>query len=168
MHFRRVILVAAGAFLVVTGAAVGQSSGASTVPLGRWIASFKPGLATNSSISGSGTIRASGGVTISKSENGREGVFKVDIRFSLPNVGRGTTLFWGVVPGRCGSGGIPVTMPSQNPTLDLGASGAAELSNEVALNLRPAEGYHINVYNAALGDRDEAIISCSDLKYVTK
>ena len=165
MRIGRSTLAVAGALAIGAGSAVAQSSGAATEPMGRWTAAFKPSLASSPSVRGSGTIRASGTVAISKAEIGREGVFKVDIRFALPNAAKSGTFFWGVVPGRCGSGGIPVTGPSQNPTLELGANGTAEISAEVALNLKPAEGYHINIYDAGVGDRDEAVISCSELRY---
>lgn len=165
MQISRSTLAAAGALAIGAGSAAAQSSGAATEPIGRWTAVFKPSLASNASVRGAGTIRASGNVTISRADASRESVFKVEIRFALPNAARSGTLFWGVVPGRCGSGGIPVTGPSQNPTLELGANGTAEVSAEVALNLKPAEGYHINVYDAGIGDRDEAVISCSELKY---
>ena len=165
MHISRSTLAIAGALAIGAGSTAAQSSGAATEPMGRWTAVFKPSLANNASVKGAGTIRASGNITIARADGGREGVFKVDIRFALPNAAKSGTFFWGVVPGRCGSGGIPVTGPSQNPTLELGANGTAEISVEVALNLKPAEGYHINVYDAGVGDRDEAIISCSELKY---
>ena len=165
MHISRSTLAVAGALAIGAGSAAAQSSGAAIESMGRWTAAFKPSLASSSSVRGAGTIRASGNVTIGRAEIGRDGVFKVDIRFALPNATRSGTLFWGVVPGRCGSGGIPVTGPSQNPTLELGANGTAEVSAEVALNLKPAEGYHINIYDAGVGDRDEAVISCSELKY---
>ena len=168
MHINRSTLAVVGALAIGAGGAAAQSSGAATEPIGRWTAVFKPSLASNSSVKGAGTIRASGNVTISMAESGRESLFKVEIRFALPNAAKSGTFFWGVVPGRCGSGGIPVTGPSQNPTLELGANGTAEVSAEVALNLKPAEGYHINIYDAGIGDRDEAVISCSVLKYNTR
>lgn len=71
-------------------------------------------------------------------------------------------LAWAVVPGRCGSGGVPIAPTAQFPALELTNSGRGEVS---ATNLPleiPLRDYHVNVYRG--GDTLANVIACANLR----
>lgn len=70
-------------------------------------------------------------------------------------------LAWAVVPGRCGSGGIPVLPSSQFPALEISNTGRGEIRpTEIQLAL-PMGSYHVNVYRG--GETLSNVIACANL-----
>jgi hypothetical protein len=71
-------------------------------------------------------------------------------------------LTWGVVPGRCGSGGVPVSPVSQLPAIEVSNMGQGEVNrDEVPLSLPAGSTYHVNVYRG--GDSLRDVIACANL-----
>lgn len=70
-------------------------------------------------------------------------------------------LAWAIVPGRCGSGGVPVLPTSQFPALEVSSTGRGEISpTEIQLAL-PLATYHVNVYRG--GETLSNVIACANL-----
>jgi hypothetical protein len=135
---------------------------------GHWAGSFKPTMVTNSTVKGAGIIRATGNADVTPVVGGRDGAFKVEIRFAMQNKSQAMTLYWAVVAGRCGTVIAPINPPSENPSLELQANGGADMVGEALLNLRAGSGYHLNIYSSATGTGDESVLSCAELKYIPK
>lgn len=70
-------------------------------------------------------------------------------------------LAWGIVPGRCGSGGVPVLPTSQFPALEISSTGRGEINpTEIQMAL-PMGTYHVNVYRG--GETLSNVIACANL-----
>lgn len=94
----------------------------------------------------------------------RESTSRTNVQMRLnTNVQSSEVLTWGVVPGRCGSGGIPMSPVSQMPALEISNMGQGEVNREgVALVLPAGATYHVNVYRG--GDTLRDVIACANLR----
>ncbi len=94
----------------------------------------------------------------------RESTSRTNVQLRLnTNGNQSEILTWGVVPGRCGSGGVPVTPVSQLPALEIGINGQGQINAEaVPLTIPPGATYHVNVYRG--GDQLPNVIACANLR----
>ncbi len=86
----------------------------------------------------------------------------VSIALSTPLQGS-TALNWGVLPGRCGSGALPIVGIERFPAIDVGNNGRGQLDIEMALDLPTDGSYHVNIYWAG-GQQLSDVMTCANLK----
>ena len=87
--------------------------------------------------------------------------FGVDMDFTSE---RGSeTLLWGVVPGRCGSGDLPLVSPRDQAPVVVTENGSARLHAELRAPLTPGQDYHVNLY-ANNGSQLADVVACANLK----
>ena len=87
-------------------------------------------------------------------------------RVSLNYSSGGSTdryLNWAILPGRCGSGSLPIIAINNFPELQVGGDGRAQVTAELPFEL-PARGdYHVNVYHER-GQTLDQVIACGNLR----
>lgn len=74
-----------------------------------------------------------------------------------------TQLRWALLPGRCGSGSLPLIGFDQFPLLEVSTSGRAELETDLPLSLTVNGSYHINAYVG--GSQLDNVVTCANLRY---
>lgn len=92
----------------------------------------------------------------------RESTGRSQITLSLnTNSAQSEILSWAIVPGRCGSGGVPVMPSAQFPPLELSNNGRGDVKVDDMPLALPQGNYHVNVYRG--GDNLTNVIACSNL-----
>lgn len=72
-------------------------------------------------------------------------------------------LNWAVLPGRCGSGSLPVMPISNFPELTVGGDGRAQVSVELPFEFPTRGDYHINIYHERQQTLDQ-VVACGNLR----
>lgn len=72
-------------------------------------------------------------------------------------------LNWAVLPGRCGSGSLPVIPISNFPELQVGGDGRAQVTAELPFELPVRGDYHINIYHERQQTLDQ-VVACANLR----
>jgi len=73
------------------------------------------------------------------------------------------SLNWAVLPGRCGTGALPLVGIERFPVIEIGNNGRGQLDAEMSLEL-PANGtYHVNIYWAT-GQQLSDVMTCANLR----
>jgi hypothetical protein len=106
-----------------------------------------------------------GTISLSPNRGGPVGSWMVEVSLSSDKTSE--TLQWAVVPGRCGSGDVPLKQANELPTLEVRTNGKAELSAAVTFPLMPSMAYHFDIYRGG-GVQADNVIACSDLKHSDK
>ncbi|MBL8997954.1 MAG: hypothetical protein KJZ74_09560 [Gemmatimonadales bacterium] len=93
----------------------------------------------------------------------REATDRSRVTLSLnTNNQQSEVLAWAVVPGRCGSGGVPLLPAAQFPPLEITNTGRGEVAGrELPLSM-PSATYHVNVYRG--GETLSNVIACANLQ----
>ena len=138
-------------------ASAGEASGAV-----RWEGTFSPTSQRTGSLGGADRARTYGNVTVAMSPTDRTRS-RVRISVSVPATAGGQGLKWALLPGRCGSGAMPVMATNLFPPLEVGANGRAELNTELAMATPASGSFHVNVYWPG-GDQLENVMTCSNLR----
>lgn len=73
-----------------------------------------------------------------------------------------TILQWALVPGRCGSGNMPLTGVERFPAIEISNNGRGELDMEIPLTLPTTGALHANVYSG--GTQLNHVIACANLR----
>lgn len=76
------------------------------------------------------------------------------------NTNASDVLAWAVVPGRCGSGAVPLLPAAQFPALEMANNGRGDLSAVIPI-VMPRGSYHVNVYRG--GETLSNVIACANL-----
>ena len=125
----------------------------------RWTGSLQPMQQRSGGLGPTGQNKAFGTVSLSSRGSDRTAI---SIAVSTPLQGS-TALSWAVLPGRCGSGALPIVGIERFPAIDVGNNGRGQLDTEMALAL-PADGsYHVNIYWAG-GQQLSDVMTCANLK----
>ena len=106
-----------------------------------------------------GQNKAFGNVSLSSKGAGRTAI---SISLSTP-LSSSAALNWGVLPGRCGSGTLPIVGIERFPAIDVGNNGRGQLDTEMALDLPTDGAYHVNIYWAG-GQQISDVMTCANLK----
>jgi hypothetical protein len=72
-------------------------------------------------------------------------------------------LNWAILPGRCGSGSLPVMPISNFPELTVGGDGRAQVSVELPFEFPKSGDYHINIYHERQQTLDQ-VVACGNLR----
>lgn len=73
-----------------------------------------------------------------------------------------TSLRWAVLPGRCGTGSLPLLGFEQFPPLDVTSSGRGQMEVDISIPLPQSGTYHINVYYG--GTELNNVLTCANLR----
>lgn len=73
-----------------------------------------------------------------------------------------TSLRWAVLPGRCGTGSLPLLGFEQFPPLDVTSSGRGQMEVDISIPLPQSGTYHVNVYSG--GTELENVLTCANLR----
>jgi hypothetical protein len=74
-------------------------------------------------------------------------------------------LNWAILPGRCGSGTLPVIPITNFPELTVGGDGRAQITVEVPYEFPTRGDYHINIYHERQQTLDQ-VVACSNLRRI--
>lgn len=159
---RRLSLVLAVAAVALPALGAAQSSGASTEQRKiRWTGNFTPVQVRSSNVAMRTQSRIYGTVSLT-SADGSPDRTRARLNFTSQSGANSFTVQWALVPGRCGSGGLPVLPIDNFPMIEVGGDGRAQLDAELALSLPDSGEYHVNVYNG--GQELSNVITCANLK----
>lgn len=86
---------------------------------------------------------------------------RIRLVISTP-IGNATALQWAVLPGRCGSGSMPITGVERFPVIEISNNGRGELDMEIQLTLPASGTFHANVYQG--GQQLNHVITCANLR----
>jgi hypothetical protein len=143
-------------------AASAASNTASSSPLRRWTGNLTPTNQRTGAVTGGGAgqARAFGTVLLTVAESSPQ---RTRARITLTSPVNSVQLRWALLPGRCGSGAMPVMAVELFPLLDIGTNGRGQLDAEVPLTLPESGSYHVNVYWA--GQQLSDVMTCTNLRY---
>ncbi len=137
------------------------ASAAGSAPGGavRWSGSLQPTQQRTGGLGPMGQSKAFG--TVSLASKGPERmVVNISLSTSLQS---STTLNWALLPGRCGSGSLPVVGVERFAVIDVGTNGRGQLTGEMALALPQSGAYHVNVYWTS-GQQLSDVMTCANLR----
>lgn len=152
-------------FMVLTGLALSACARATSpatavAPTGsiQYEGTFRSIQQSDGSLRMNATFQANGRVQIIYRESSGRSIVNLLISTST-NIS--DILSWTVVPGRCGSGAVPVAPASQFPVLEFGNNSRAELTN-LSMPIALAAGtYHVDVYRG--GETLANVVACANL-----
>lgn len=159
---RRYTLGLVLAAVVLPSASAAQSSGASTEQKKiRWSGNFTPVQVRSSNVAIRTQSRIYGTVSLTSVDDNRDRT-RVRLNFTSQSGSNSFTVQWALLPGRCGSGGLPPLPIDNFPIIEVGSDGRAQLDTELSLSLPESGEYHVNVYNG--GQELSNVITCANLK----
>lgn len=85
----------------------------------------------------------------------------VSITISTP-LQEPTELRWAIVPGRCGSGALPLGGYEHFPILEVSSNGRGQLTTEIQFAMPYDGSYHVNVYRGTI--QMENVLTCANLR----
>ena len=71
-------------------------------------------------------------------------------------------LRWAIVPGRCGSGALPLIGYEHFPLLEVSSNGRGQLTTEIPLTMPYDGAFHLNVYAGRV--QLENVLTCANLR----
>ncbi|HEY0970160.1 MAG TPA: hypothetical protein VGE02_04175 [Gemmatimonadales bacterium] len=167
---RSSILSATLAAFALTGCASTQNSGDAddaslSVASGptAWTGRLNPTTQRTGGLAGADQARAFGTVTLSPARSNEN---RTDVRLavSVPSSANNTSLPWAVLPGRCGTGSIPLASLDLFPPIEIGSNSRGELTTSIALTLPSSGTYHVNVYWPGGGSDLSTVLTCGNLR----
>jgi len=135
-----------------------STSGTSTGPV-RWTGSLQPMQQQSGGLGPTGQNKAFGNVSLSSKGNARTAI---SITVSTP-LSSAASLNWAVLPGRCGSGALPLVGIERFPLIEVGNNGRGQLEGEMALELPTSGSYHVNIYWGS-GQQISDVMTCANLR----
>lgn len=106
-----------------------------------------------------GQNKAFGTVTLS-SKGSERTVVSISVSTPLQN---STALPWAILPGRCGTGSLPLAGLERFQLIDVSANGRGQLSTEMALALPESGTFHVNIYWGT-GQQLSDVMTCANLR----
>jgi hypothetical protein len=128
----------------------------------RWSGALSPTIQRTANIAGGDRARAFGNVTLTRHPTD-EGRMLVSLSLTAPATSSITGLQWALLPGRCGSGAVPVTSVDRFPPIEMGSGNRGTLNTDVAIALPQSGAYHVNVYWPG-GSQLENVMTCANLR----
>lgn len=145
-----------------SGAAASPASPSTSIQAGqtiRWTGSLQPMQQRSGGLGPTGQNKAFGSITLSSRGPDRTAI---SIQVSTPLQGS-ASLNWAILPGRCGSGSLPIVGIERFPVIDVGNNGRGQLENEMSLSLPTSGAYHVNIYWAG-GQQLSDVMTCANLR----
>lgn len=151
--------VAAPAPVPPANASAGPSIDLNTHPV-RWSGNLQPTTARSGGLEPQLQTKAFGTVSLTAS-GPRLDRTKVNLTVSAP-VNESAILRWAVLPGRCGSGNMPLAAVEQFPPIEVGRNGRGQVDAEIPVALPATGALHVNVYWR--GQQLSDVMTCANLK----
>jgi hypothetical protein len=161
MRHRPLFLLSAAAVLT-TGCASSSSTAddAAAPAASGWSGSFQPTQERTGVLAPTRLQQAGGTVRLRQSARDPQRTsvaLTVSTQLQEP-----TSLRWAVLPGRCGTGSLPLLGFEQFPPLDVTSSGRGQMEVDIATPLPQSGTYHVNVYFG--GTELENVLTCANLR----
>jgi hypothetical protein len=134
------------------------STGAASGPV-TWTGSLQPIQQASSGLGPTGQNKAFGTVKLSSKGTARTAI-SISLSTPLTNA---ASLNWAVLPGRCGTGSLPLAGVERFPLIEVGNNGRGQLEGEMALELPASGTYHVNIYWAS-GQQLSDVMTCANLR----
>ena len=129
--------------------------------LAKWTGAFQPTQQRSGALQVSGQNKAAGNITMTTADGSLQRMrVQLMVSTSLSNVSQ---LRWAVLPGRCGSGDLPLIGFEQFPLIEVSANGRGTAEGDLPIQLDGNGSYHANVYNG--GQQIDNVVTCANLKY---
>lgn len=145
-----------------TGPVVDASAGVGVLAsTARWTGNIAPTHSFSGGIQGATRQNTYGTVALSMA-SGNTNATRVQLTFQAP-IQNSTSYRWALLPGRCGSGSIPLLAPELFPPLEMSSTGRGQLDSEIPLNLPISGSHHVNIYSR--GSQLSDVIGCANLRY---
>jgi hypothetical protein len=106
-----------------------------------------------------GQNKAFGTVRLSSKGTSRTAI---SITLSTP-LSSAASLNWAVLPGRCGTGSLPLVGVERFPVIEVGNNGRGQLDGDMSLELPQSGTYHVNVYWSS-GQQLSDVMTCANLR----
>lgn len=128
----------------------------------RWSGRLNPTTQRTGALTQADQARAFGNVTLITSASDAN---RTDVRItvSVPASASNSLLGWAVLPGRCGSGDMPLTSMDVFPPVEVGGNARGELAVTIPLTLPATGTYHVNVYWPG-GNQLADVMTCGNLR----
>lgn len=124
-----------------------------------WTGSLQPMQQQSGGLGPTGQNKAFGTVRLASKGAQRTAI---SLTVSTP-LSSSASLNWAVLPGRCGTGALPLVGIERFPVIEIGNNGRGQLDAEMSLEL-PANGtYHVNIYWAT-GQQLSDVMTCANLR----
>lgn len=134
------------------------SSSGSTGPV-VWSGSLQPMQQQTGGLGPTGQNKAFGTVRLSSKGTSRTAI---SITLSTP-LSSAASLNWAVLPGRCGTGSLPLVGVERFPVIEVGNNGRGQLDGDMSLELPQSGTYHVNVYWST-GQQLSDVMTCANLR----
>lgn len=130
----------------------------------RWTGNLTPTNSFSGGIQGATRQNTYGTVMLAVSPQSQNATRAI-ITFNAP-IQSSTVFRWALLPGRCGSGSIPLLAPELFPDLEMGSNGRGTLDTSVPLTMPTSGQLHLNIYTrgAQLSD----VIGCANLRFESR
>ena len=127
----------------------------------RWTGNISPSNSFSGGINGATRQNTYGSVVMSISPRNNKAT-RVQLTFQAP-VQQSTVFRWAVLPGRCGSGSIPLLAAESFPDLEVSSSGRGQLDADIPIQLPVAGQHHVNIYSRGSNLAD--VVGCGNLRF---
>ena len=144
------------------GAPPVAAAAASSGSIQRWSGALNPTVQRTGNMAGSDRARAFGNVVLTRHATDANRML-VNITLTAPTTNSVTGLQWALLPGRCGSGAVPITSVERFPPIEMGSGNRGSLTAELPLALPTSGSYHVNVYWPG-GSALEDVMTCANLR----
>ncbi|MCR4340211.1 MAG: hypothetical protein NUW01_10050 [Gemmatimonadaceae bacterium] len=124
----------------------------------RWQGTFQPIQQRTGMAAPTSQNKTSGSIFLAQAGPSRT---RIRLVVSTP-IANATSLQWALVPGRCGSGSMPLTGVERFPVIEISNNGRGELDMEISLTLPTSGSLHADVYVGA-GTQLNNVIACANL-----
>ncbi|HZJ01454.1 MAG TPA: hypothetical protein VFD22_12400 [Gemmatimonadaceae bacterium] len=124
-----------------------------------WSGSLQPMQQTSGGLGPTGQNKAFGSVRLSSKGTARTAI---SIQVSTP-LSSAASLNWAMLPGRCGTGSLPLVGVERFPVIEVGNNGRGQLEGDMALELPESGTYHVNIYWGS-GSQLSDVMTCANLR----
>lgn len=145
---------------VETAASPSGSVASSGANVATWSGNITAVLENNSDLRQSSRGNGYGNVQLTRGDAAHS--TRVNVQYSSS----GTSdryLNWAILPGRCGSGTLPVMPITNFPELTVGGDGRSQASVELPFEMPTRGDYHINIYHERQQTLDQ-VVACGNLR----
>lgn len=152
------ILLSALALACASAGAPSGITGDGLAP-SRFSGTFQPQQQRTGAALPTAQIRASGTADFVPTADGMRTRAMIQVSTAIQG---GATVYWGIHPGRCGSGTTPIINFETFPQIELGGAGTGSLTTEIPILLQTGRTYHVNIFSGGRGLNH--VLTCANLR----
>ena len=124
-----------------------------------WTGSLQPMQQQSGGLGPTGQNKAFGNVRLTSKGTSRTAI---SIQVSTP-LSNAASLNWAILPGRCGTGSLPLVGVERFPLIEVGNNGRGQLEGDMSLELPTSGTYHVNIYWGS-GQQISDVMTCANLR----